>query len=120
MLTNAKLDSTGHCWLADLTNFYFNIVYKPGKHNTDSYVLSQMRSESVQFVCKSISEEEWERYAQCLIVSCSSAMLGACVDWREEQDKDPVLRKVIQIHQGGGACECQEGDFSCLQIDEKA
>ena len=72
-------------------------MYKPGKFNTDADVLSMMSSESVQAVCKSMSDQELLGYAQCLTVSCSSAVHGAYVDWREEQGKDPVLKTVIQI-----------------------
>ena len=101
LLASSKLDYTGHCWLADLTNFHVNIVYKPHKHNTDADALSWISSESVQAVCKSMSQEKWEGYAQCLTVSCSSAVLGTYVDWREEQEKDPMLKTVIQIIKEG-------------------
>ena len=59
VLTNAKLDSTGHCWLADHNNFHIDIFYTPGKHNTNADVLTQMSSDSVQAFCKSMSEEEF-------------------------------------------------------------
>jgi hypothetical protein len=32
-LTTAKLDATGHRWLAALAAFNFNIQYRPGKKN---------------------------------------------------------------------------------------
>jgi hypothetical protein len=31
VLTTAKLDATGHRWLADLSTFNFDIKYRPGK-----------------------------------------------------------------------------------------
>jgi hypothetical protein len=33
VLTTAKLDATGHRWLAALAAFNFNIPYRPGKKN---------------------------------------------------------------------------------------
>jgi hypothetical protein len=33
VLTTAKLDTTGHRWLAALAAFNFNIPYRPGKKN---------------------------------------------------------------------------------------
>ena len=40
VLSSAKLDATGHRWLADLSNFSFTIKYKPGPQNKDADALS--------------------------------------------------------------------------------
>jgi hypothetical protein len=40
VLTTAKLDATGHKWLADLATYNFNIKYRPGKNNADADGLS--------------------------------------------------------------------------------
>lgn len=42
VLTTAKLDATGHRWLAALSAFDFSIAYKPGKLNTDADALSRL------------------------------------------------------------------------------
>ncbi len=41
VLTSAKLDATGHRWLATLANYDFNIQYRPGKSNIDADSLSR-------------------------------------------------------------------------------
>lgn len=41
VLTSAKLNATGHRWLAALAAYNFSLQYKPGKHNTDADVLSR-------------------------------------------------------------------------------
>ena len=41
VLTSAKLDATGHRWLANLCNFDFTIHYKPGNTNQDADALSR-------------------------------------------------------------------------------
>ena len=41
VLTTAKLDVTGHRWLAALANFHFTIQYKPGHTNQDADALSR-------------------------------------------------------------------------------
>ncbi|KAJ8028616.1 hypothetical protein HOLleu_30909 [Holothuria leucospilota] len=42
VLTTAKLDATGHRWLAALAAFDFNIVYRPGALNGDADALSRL------------------------------------------------------------------------------
>lgn len=39
ILTTAKLNATGHRWVAELADFNFTIRYPPGKRNTDADVL---------------------------------------------------------------------------------
>lgn len=41
VLSKAKLDATGHRWLSALAPYDFNIVYRPGKLNTDADILSR-------------------------------------------------------------------------------
>lgn len=42
VLTTAKLDATGHRWIAALSAYDFNIVYRPGKANADADGLSRL------------------------------------------------------------------------------
>ena len=42
ILTTAKLDATGHRWVAALSNYTFSITYKPGKDNKDADALSRI------------------------------------------------------------------------------
>ena len=42
VLTTAKLDATGHRWVAELANYNFSINYKTGKSNIDADALSRM------------------------------------------------------------------------------
>ncbi|KAI7814030.1 hypothetical protein IRJ41_006648 [Triplophysa rosa] len=41
VLTTAKLNATGHRWLAALATYDFSLQYKPGRHNVDADVLSR-------------------------------------------------------------------------------
>lgn len=41
ILTTAKLNSTGHRWLASLANYNFSLQYHPGKINIDADALSK-------------------------------------------------------------------------------
>lgn len=41
VLTSAKLNATGHRWLAALSTYDFTIEYRPGRHNIDADLLSR-------------------------------------------------------------------------------
>ena len=53
ILTTAKLDATGHRWLADLSTFNFSINYVAGRNNVDADSLSRLPQDSVQVICHS-------------------------------------------------------------------
>ena len=42
ILTSAKLDATGQCWVASLANYDFQIFYKSGKSNVEADALSHI------------------------------------------------------------------------------
>lgn len=67
VLTTAKLDACGHRWLASLSSFDFNIVYRPGKSNVDADTLSrypgletcpddtcELNNDSIQAICNGV------------------------------------------------------------------
>ena len=43
-LTTAKLDATGHHWLAALSDYNFSLVYRAGWKNNDADALSRLPS----------------------------------------------------------------------------
>ena len=42
ILSTARLNATGHHWVAELADFNFDIKYRPGKVNVDTDVLSHL------------------------------------------------------------------------------
>ena len=62
VLTTAKLDATGHRWVASLSNYIFSIIYKPAKGHKDADTLShikcpeavELNSETVHAVCEGV------------------------------------------------------------------
>uniref|UniRef100_A0A8C5R697 Reverse transcriptase/retrotransposon-derived protein RNase H-like domain-containing protein n=1 Tax=Leptobrachium leishanense TaxID=445787 RepID=A0A8C5R697_9ANUR len=61
ILTTAKLDATGHRWLAALSGFRFSLKYRPGVNNRDADALSrrpyaaewtQLTPDGVQALCQ--------------------------------------------------------------------
>ena len=45
ILTGVKLDKTGHCWVATLTNYNFSLSYWSGKTYVDADALSHIPRE---------------------------------------------------------------------------
>ena len=43
VLTSAKLDATGHRWVAELSNYNFSIEYRSGVQNRDADALSRIK-----------------------------------------------------------------------------
>ncbi|PIK58362.1 hypothetical protein BSL78_04750 [Apostichopus japonicus] len=56
ILTSAKLNATGHRWVAELADYHFSIKYRPGKNNADADTLSRLPLE-VETMEKTCSEE---------------------------------------------------------------
>ena len=57
ILTTAKLDATGHRWVAALSNYTFSISYKPGRNNTDADALSRIqRPEAVDISSQTVMQ----------------------------------------------------------------
>ena len=62
VLTTAKLDATGHRWVAALSNYTFSIIHKPGKDHQGADTLScikwpeamEISSQAVHAVCEGV------------------------------------------------------------------
>ena len=112
VFSSAKLDATGHRWVAQLGNFEFIIHYRSGKQNVDADALSPVnwQSESVQAVLQGVQLVHPTVGRVC----CHSQVipdgiipkrvLGSTeleeIDWAQVQRQDLILFKVIQELEG--------------------
>ena len=113
---SAKLDSTGHRWLAALANYNFTLKYKAGTTIKDADGLSRRQHVSYAFpdVMKAISEgtvltHNCFAFAETVVVSESVADLPKDpdiqnlqqVDWKDAQHRDADIAVVIDlVHKG--------------------
>jgi hypothetical protein len=107
VLTTAKLDATGHRWLAALAAFNLNILYHPGKKNGDADGLNHIPQtysdnretisvESVQAICNFILPKA---YIESLAVNPDivpsfeeDIQDDDIIDWVKAQSMGPGLR----------------------------
>jgi transposase InsO family protein len=104
VLSSARLDATGHRWLARLSNFDFSIHYKTGKTNTDADGLSripEITNEVTKAVCTSSVSDEGcvsclpmsVQAVDDLELSCKSVVES--LDMKSLQRADNILSKFI-------------------------
>ena len=56
VLSTARLNATGHRWVAELADFNFTIKYRPGRTNADADTLSRMPINVVDYMAKCTTE----------------------------------------------------------------
>jgi hypothetical protein len=105
----AKLDAVGHRWVASLSNYNFNLTYRAGKANGDADPLSiiqpetkQMFHNAIKAVCSacviSASNPCIETVLLTQNVNIDDSLVSdvdiSAIDWHEEQNADPDIRRV--------------------------
>ena len=110
VLTTAKLDATGHRWVAALSNYTFSIIYKPGKVHKDADALSHIKwpeameldTQTVHAVCKGVQAPYGKVETLCHgaqvvdALSKDKAPPGMTpLEWCKAQSQDPIISQII-------------------------
>ena len=114
VLTTAKLDATGHKWIAALSNYTFSISYKPGRNNTDADASSRIQwpeavdisSQTVHAVCEGVQAPHGKIETLCHgaqavgVLSEDNMPSGmTSLEWSQAQSKDSAICQIIQAIQ---------------------
>lgn len=121
VLTTAKLDATGHRWLAALSGYNFSLVYRAGRKNQDADALSRLPSpdketmfnDVIKAICQAVLVSSEEAPAvECVLLTQNASVdedetaadTGSDlsqIDWPAEQTVDATLHRVRQLLASG-------------------
>lgn len=113
LTTTAKLDALGHRWLAELSSYNFEIHYKPGVSHKDADSLSRKPADDEQYpyhistevfkeLCRLLGSSDFDGIAESANIMpsvCNTIHVNSAYspDWQTEQQKDPTLKRVINL-----------------------
>ena len=110
ILTSAKLDATGQCWVTSLANYDFQIFYKSGKSNVEADALSHIPrasdvlidGPSVMAIIRAVpytDHMDYNYHPSNLVCKSTQIVVHKMSrdDWRVEQENDPIIGPVINV-----------------------
>ncbi|KAL6478149.1 hypothetical protein MHYP_G00139840 [Metynnis hypsauchen] len=140
VLTTAKLNATGHRWLAALSAYNFTVQYRPGCHNVDADSLSRnifskesenwqdISSDSIKALCKQVHYGQHGVSPKCAeFLGVSPSAIPDCYAFpthlnmgclelqssdhlRDAQNADPEIALIKKAVAEGGLFTCKRGE----------
>jgi transposase InsO family protein len=118
ILTNAKLDATGHRWLAALATYNFSIKYRPGARNKDADAMSRLpgteqeiSSDSIKAIhdsTKGCFLETISMNINLVQPNCNQDIDTTTHNWEQLQREDPLLKQLIHLVKNGKKITAKE------------
>jgi len=113
ILSTAKLDAMTHRWVAELSLFNFDIKYRSGSANTAADALSRhlgdfkvLSDEVVKTICQGAQVDDLVStvcFSQEVVPDeLNSADMNVDLPWKDLQQKDASISKVIGFIKNGG------------------
>ena len=112
ILTSARLDATGQCWVASLANYDFRIFYKSGKSNVEADALSciprasdiLIDGPSVKAIISAVpytDHTDYNCHPSDLVCKSTQIVVHKMSrdDWKTEQENDSIIGTVIDAIQ---------------------
>ena len=110
ILKSAKLDSTGHRWVAEIAQFNFSIKYRAGKENIDADALSRLPqlkhtlvpADVILALCQAQEVDGWIHAIQLdkrntLDFTLTGQQITSVPCWKTEQQKDPIINIILDV-----------------------
>ena len=91
VLSTAKLDATGHRWLAELSNYSFTLTYRSGKKNADADGLSRLHENETTTVFPEVLKSLCQVVVATQTVPLIDSLVSpATVPEKDEQEQDMI------------------------------
>ena len=91
VLSTAKLDATGHRWLAELSNYNFNLTYRSGKKNADADGLSRLYENETTTVFSEVLKSLCQVVVATQTVPLIDSLVAPdTVPEKDEQEQDMI------------------------------
>ena len=122
VLTTAKLDATGHRWLATLANYHFTIQYRSGRKHGDADGFSrrpalvsgeyqEVDGDTMRAIFQGYGSGggSWQSMPAVVSLAVQDTVteaetdppLASEIDWNQRQSEDPIIARVVELKRSG-------------------
>lgn len=126
--TSAKLDATGHCWLAASATYNFDLIYCSGKKNVDEDALSGkshkeelvIKNDTIKAISQSLFVEGCNAPRIKSFLNGIEGINDACNLGHQAQNVEPCLSKedfrILELGRNLTEKKRRKGSFTTIEI----